>query len=62
MSYNRNVIIIEDQDSLREALAQMVNLAANHTVAGTFHSVASAMHAINSSKLSNSFVGCPFGQ
>ncbi len=49
MSYNRNVIIIEDQDSLREALAQMVNLAANHTVAGTFHSVASAMHAINSS-------------
>lgn len=45
---NRNVIIIEDQDSLREALAQMVKISANHTVAGTFPSVASALHSINS--------------
>jgi|GEM_PF-1101801 len=48
MGSNRNVIIIEDQDSLREALAQMVNLAVNHTVAGSFSSVASALKVINS--------------
>jgi len=47
MINKRNVIIIEDQNSLRDALSQMVNLAANHTVAGTFSSVASAIHTIN---------------
>ncbi len=45
---NRNVIIIEDQDSLREALAQMIKLSATHIVAGTFPSVASSLHIINS--------------